>query len=141
MKWLVALLAAAFIATTPSIADGTRDVNNQCLASAIYHEARGEPLAGQRAVYDVIVNRMRASGSSACGVVSAKGQFSWYGFKPILPYTAEMRELVERVRNYPKMLHSERWFFTVQMKPPKWAYDMRCRVIGNHKFCREGEDG
>lgn len=43
----------------------------ECLAQAIYHEARGESAAGQLAVANVIVNRARANGypSSLCGVV------------------------------------------------------------------------
>ncbi len=43
----------------------------ECLAQAIYHEARGETLTGQRAVANVIVNRARSSNypSTLCGVV------------------------------------------------------------------------
>ena len=42
-----------------------------CLATAIYHEARGEPEQGQWAVADVILNRVASSRypSSICGVV------------------------------------------------------------------------
>lgn len=42
-----------------------------CLATAIYHEARGEPEAGQWAVADVILNRVASPRypSSICGVV------------------------------------------------------------------------
>ena len=49
------------------IADAERD----CLAQAIYHEARGETATGQLAVANVIVNRARSSKfpNSLCGVV------------------------------------------------------------------------
>jgi spore germination cell wall hydrolase CwlJ-like protein len=42
-----------------------------CLTSAIYHEARSEPIDGQRAVAQVVLNRVRhpAFPSSVCGVV------------------------------------------------------------------------
>ncbi len=42
-----------------------------CLAQAVYHEARGEPEAGQWAVAEVILNRVASSRypSSVCGVV------------------------------------------------------------------------
>jgi len=42
-----------------------------CLADAVYYEARGEPLAGQRAVAQVVLNRVRhpAFPHSICGVV------------------------------------------------------------------------
>ena len=51
----------------------------QCIAVAVYHEARGETLEGQLAVAKVIMNRA-ASGkypSSWCGVVKQPWQFSF----------------------------------------------------------------
>ena len=44
---------------------------HECLAMAIYHEARGEPVAGQEAVGRVILNRVDSSyhPNSVCGVV------------------------------------------------------------------------
>ena len=47
------------------------DAERNCLAQAIYHEARGESAAGQLAVANVIVNRARSSKfpSSLCGVI------------------------------------------------------------------------
>jgi spore germination cell wall hydrolase CwlJ-like protein len=49
------------------VANAERD----CLAQAIYHEARGESSAGQLAVANVIVNRARSEKypSSLCGVI------------------------------------------------------------------------
>lgn len=51
--------------------------NVRCIAQAIYHEARGETLAGQKAVADVVMNRVRSGkwSSDACGVIHAPGQF------------------------------------------------------------------
>ncbi|HEX5181905.1 MAG TPA: cell wall hydrolase [Allosphingosinicella sp.] len=50
-----------------------------CLATAIYFEAKGEPRRGQVAVAQVVVNRTRSGRfpSSVCGVVRQKGQFSF----------------------------------------------------------------
>ncbi|MCS6760021.1 MAG: cell wall hydrolase, partial [Candidatus Devosia euplotis] len=47
------------------------DAERNCLAQAIYHEARGESATGQLAVANVIVNRARSSKfpSTLCGVV------------------------------------------------------------------------
>lgn len=55
----------------------SRDLN--CLASAIYFEARGEPLLGQLAVGSVVVNRAGSGRfpSSYCGVVYQPSQFSF----------------------------------------------------------------
>ena len=43
----------------------------ECLAMALYHEARGEPVAGQEAVGQVILNRVdsRYHPDTVCGVV------------------------------------------------------------------------
>jgi len=43
----------------------------ECLSAAVYYEARSEPLDGQRAVAQVVLNRVRnpAYPSSVCGVV------------------------------------------------------------------------
>lgn len=50
-----------------------------CLATAIYFEAKGEPLPGQLAVANVILNRVRSGRypPNACGVVTQRGQFSF----------------------------------------------------------------
>jgi len=47
------------------------DEQAQCLATAIYHEARGETLKGQFAVAEVIMNRVQSRNfpNSICGVV------------------------------------------------------------------------
>lgn len=50
-----------------------------CLAEAIYHEARGEPILGQVAVGMVVLNRTqtREFSGTICDVVYAKNQFTW----------------------------------------------------------------
>ena len=50
-----------------------------CLAGAVYFESRGEPLAGQLAVAQVVINRAENSRfpSSYCGVVYQRAQFSF----------------------------------------------------------------
>lgn len=55
------------------------DADMRCLAGAIYFESRGEPLAGQLAVAEVILNRTRSRrfGGSVCDVITQKGQFSF----------------------------------------------------------------
>jgi len=53
--------------------------DEECLANAVYFEARGEPLEGQLAVAEVVMNRA-ASGrypTSLCGVVRQPAQFSF----------------------------------------------------------------
>ena len=51
----------------------------ECLALVIYFEARGEPVAGQIAVAEVVYNRMvdHRFPDTLCDVVYQRKQFSW----------------------------------------------------------------
>ena len=55
------------------------DEELNCVAVAIYHEARGEPFPGQLAVAEVIMNRARSGRypTTLCGVVKQPWQFSF----------------------------------------------------------------
>lgn len=65
---ITALLLLLFIVTSPAIAS-----EKGCLVEAVYHEARGEPLLGQVAVANVILNRVSSNQfpSTICKVVHA----------------------------------------------------------------------
>lgn len=67
---------AQLVASEPST-DLSRDL--ECLAGAIYFEAKSETLEGQLAVGRVIVNRARSGRfpTSYCGVVFQRSQFSF----------------------------------------------------------------
>ena len=51
----------------------------ECLAGAVYFESKGEPLSGQLAVANVIINRTKSGRfpTSICSVVKQPGQFSF----------------------------------------------------------------
>ncbi len=55
------------------------DREMECLAGAIYFESKGEPLAGQLAVAEVILNRTKSGRypTTVCGVVKQPSQFSF----------------------------------------------------------------
>ncbi len=55
------------------------DAATQCLAGAIYFESKGEPLSGQLAVADVILNRAKSGRfpEDVCDVVLQRGQFGF----------------------------------------------------------------
>jgi hypothetical protein len=60
-------------------AAATRDREQECLANAVYFEARSEPIEGQLAVAAVVINRA-ASGrypTDLCSVITQKAQFSF----------------------------------------------------------------
>ncbi|MFZ4067362.1 MAG: cell wall hydrolase [Phenylobacterium sp.] len=73
----------AAVAAVTAGARGNRDLD--CLAQAVYFEARGESPAGQAAVAQVVLNRVRKAGfpKSVCGVVfqgSARGAGCQFSF-------------------------------------------------------------
>src|SRR5690349_10824907 len=79
--------APAAVPTTTPLADlvlayaGTQaaDREMECLANAVYFEARSEPIEGQLAVAEVVLNRA-ASGrypTDLCSVITQKAQFSF----------------------------------------------------------------
>lgn len=50
-----------------------------CMALAVYHEARGESIAGQQAVALVTLNRAEGNRRRVCREVRKPGQYSWVG--------------------------------------------------------------
>jgi spore germination cell wall hydrolase CwlJ-like protein len=74
-------------AAAPSLAElvatlaggATGDDESECLARAVYWESRGEPLSGQLAVAEVVINRARSGrfAPTLCGVVRQPSQFSF----------------------------------------------------------------
>lgn len=88
MKTLkLGVIIAATLLTSPmavtTLAELPKTEANQkeleCLAKNVYHEARGEPVAGQVAVAQVTINRVRSKKfqDTVCEVVYANKQFSW----------------------------------------------------------------
>ena len=67
------IAASSFLSWTynMTVSFAQRIVEERCLATAVYFEARSEPEQGQRAVAAVILNRVKAPNypSSICGVV------------------------------------------------------------------------
>jgi hypothetical protein len=57
----------------------TADREQDCLANAVYFEARGEPLEGQLAVAEVVLNRANSGRypGTICAVVTQPAQFSF----------------------------------------------------------------
>ncbi|MDB5696189.1 MAG: cell wall hydrolase [Sphingomonas bacterium] len=75
----LAAAVAAHSAPGAAIDESIGDEHLRCLASAIYFESKGEPLHGQLAVAQVILNRTKSGrfASSVCGVIKQRGQFGF----------------------------------------------------------------
>lgn len=127
-------------------ADAQLDEQLKCLAGAIYFEARGEPLAGQLAVAEVVINRA-ASGrfpASYCGVVLQKSQFSFVkrGRMPTLPGDTVTWH---RAKAIAQIAHRGLWdsgaegslYFHARSVSPSWSSRRQAMArISNHVFYR-----
>lgn len=120
------------------------DAEERCLASAIFYEARSEPLEGQLAVAQVILNRVDSGrfASTICGVVRQPGQFSFVrggAIPAIAPTSRDWREALAIARIAQARLHSSSasnaLFFHATHVNPRWRLS-RIASIGNHIFYR-----
>ena len=125
---------------------GTETANeeSECLARAVYWESRGEPLAGQLAVAEVVINRARSGrfAPTLCGVVRQPSQFSFVrrGYIPQPPQASRdwhtavaiARIATERLAqgSAPQAL-----FFHARRINPGWRLT-RVATVGNHVFYR-----
>ena len=125
-------------------AAATGDSEHDCLATAVYFEAKGEPLRGQLAVAQVILNRIHSGRfpSSVCGVVKQRGQFSFVrgGHLPSAPRGAAAWHKAVAVARLALEGTSERpaanaLFFHARRVSTGW-HAVRVASIGNHLFYR-----
>lgn len=135
-----ATLAAA-VAAQPLEVD---DAELNCLAIGVYYESKGEPLEGQLAVAEVILNRTESGRfpRSVCGVLKQRGQFSFVrgGQLPQPPAGARAWKTALGVA---KVARGDMWdskvsnalYFHARYVSPGWR---RARVgsVGNHVFYR-----
>ena len=116
----------------------------ECLATAVYFEAKGEPTRGQRAVAEVVLNRTRSGRfpSTVCGVVRQRGQFSFVhgGRLPAVPRgSAAWHKAVSVARmvqdGKAERVASNALFFHARSVSAGW-HAVRVAQIGNHLFYR-----
>lgn len=106
-----------------------------CLASAIWHEARGEPIEGQRAVHDVVLNRAKARRLSICQVVMQPMQFSFV--KDSLPSVKHPAKIIASVKDVESIGPCAMYFHAVYVNP-SWARQKEyISTIGQHRFYKE----
>ena len=124
-------------------APGTADSELNCLAVGIYYEAKSEPLAGQLAVAEVILNRTTSGRfpRSVCGVLKQRGQFSFVrgGALPTPPANAQWRRAIAVAQVAQKDLWDSpaenALYFHARYVSPHWNR-ARLATIGNHVFYR-----
>lgn len=77
LKWLSSCLLAILL-TLVICLPASAQTNQQCIAWAVWKEARGEGILTQKSVMDVVHNRSKASGKDVCTVLRAYGAFPYF---------------------------------------------------------------
>ncbi|MDV3458583.1 cell wall hydrolase [Sphingomonas sp. HF-S4] len=135
-----ATLSAA-VAAHEGGADTDAELN--CLAVGVYYESKSEPLAGQLAVADVIINRTQSGRfpKSICSVITQRGQFSFVrgGKLPSPPANAQWRKALAVAKVAQKDLWEspadDALYFHARYVKPSWNRP-RVATVGNHVFYR-----
>jgi len=125
---------------------GSTEVNHEleCLAGAIYFEAKSESLEGQLAVGRVVINRAKSGRfpASYCGVVYQRSQFSFIRGGEMPPINRASRDWHEAVaiariadaNSYPSPAEGALFFHAARVSP-NWHLTRVARV-DNHVFYR-----
>ena len=119
------------------------DSELHCLAVGVYYESKGEPLAGQLAVAEVIINRTTSGRfpRTVCSVIKQRGQFSFVrgGQLPTPPANAQWRKALAVAQVAQKDLWDspvgEALYFHARYVNPGWKRP-RVGTVGNHIFYR-----
>ena len=122
---------------------GSREL--ECLATGIYFESKGEPLAGQLAVGKVIANRAASGGrfpDTYCGVLFQRGQFSFVHGRelPSVPRSNKQWQTAVAIakivdQDLQESVAGNALFFHARYVSPSWG-KRRVASIGNHIFYR-----
>lgn len=119
------------------------------LSLAIFHESRSESELGQRAVAEVVINRMtsRCYPSNAKDVIFQRGQFSWASEKKnrsvrqavevdksawLSAQRVATETYVRSILSEPKIIGGATHFYSGA--EPYWAKGLKQRRIGQHTF-------
>lgn len=122
------------------------DAEATCLATAVYFESMGEPLEGQLAVAQVVINRAKSGRypASWCGVVKQKAQFSFVrgGRFPRIDVGGQAwrkAQAIARIASsaMAQVLPSDVLWYHADYVAPGWGRRLaRVEKIGAHIFYR-----
>jgi len=141
-KIFKALATLALLTLTPQVMAQTTARQDQaqieCLAQNVYFEARGEPLKGQIAVSNVVMNRITYGfAKTPCEVIRQRNQFSWVHHHSKIAD----RDLYERGKQVARTVyysqvgditHGALYYHALYVNP-HWKYT-RVAAIGHHIF-------
>lgn len=135
---------AEMVATTDTSVPLSEEM--RCLAGTVYFEARGEPLYGQLAVAEVVINRSRSGQfpKTYCGVVYQRSQFSFIR-RGTMPPINEASAAWRQARAIAQIAHNDHWnseaeealYFHANYVRPSWAKRrVAAATINRHIFYR-----
>lgn len=165
MSWRARVSVCVLLALTPALAapafaDGQSQVKRvtkakrtadaaqisqrdlECLSEALYFEARGEGAKGQRAVAEVILNRVDHPRfpKTVCGVVNQRGQFTYNKNARIREkgtYARVQKVAMAALSGAPRTLTKGATYFHTPAVRPSWSRRFERTVrIGAHIFYR-----
>ncbi len=165
MSWLARVsvcvaVALSSVVASPALANGPAKVAHatkskqaraetqvsqrdlQCLAEALYFEARGEGSQGQRAVAEVILNRVDHPRfpKTVCGVVNQRGQFTYNNNGRIREkgtYARVHKIAQAALSGAPRTPTNGATYFHTRAVKPSWSRRFeRTTRIGAHIFYR-----
>ncbi len=131
------------VADLRDVDSGQMDENMRCLAGAVYYESKGEPLAGQLAVAQVILNRVEDGrfGHDICAVVKAPKQFGFVKAgsfampaQSVNWETARAIALIAIANGWPEIVPDATHFHATRVNPG-WKL-RRIATVGQHVFYR-----
>ncbi|KGJ06762.1 Cell Wall Hydrolase [Paracoccus halophilus] len=149
-------IAFSSLATLPALAEKGNGVNArnkaaatrisqsdlECLSEALYFEARGEGANGQRAVAEVILNRVDHPRfpQTVCAVVNQRGQFTYNKNARIRDkgtYARVRKIAIAALSGAPRTLTNGATYFHTRAVSPSWSRRFeRTTRIGAHIFYR-----
>jgi hypothetical protein len=118
----------------------------KCLAQAVYFESRGEPIEGQLAVAEVVINRAKSDlyPDSYCDVIRQPAQFSFVRHGRI-PNADESSDAWQRAMAIAEIAQQNLWqskaadalYFHATYVRPSWAHQkVQLAQIDTHIFYR-----
>jgi spore germination cell wall hydrolase CwlJ-like protein len=110
----------------------------------VYHEARGEGVAGMQAVASVTLNRAAQQNKTICDVVYARKQFSWTNTakgrnKPITGDTSVLYTVVDKAMTGVLLdITGGATHYHTHAVKPVWRKQLKTLLtINNHIFYRK----
>lgn len=137
MRILKSIILGALLTLVPLASFANQD-QTQCIATAIYYEARGSTREDKIGVGNVIMNRVRDRRfpNTPCAVVYQRSQFSWTSGG--WAHQSRYLELARQIQsgNIEDNTQNSLYFWSVRIGTPNWARGKRIIRIGQHYYAR-----